>query len=204
MFRKKYKIVHGKDSTAELSSVELAASVKGRLRAVATLGKQLRTAATSVFKTLWLGWEEPSTVSQLAQWMALVPNRVEVWKESAARAGVEHALSFALSWYKGIDLDQLEHLRKDGLNDIDPAKLRQCVCAIVECADTATLFDTGEGEGDKDMELEVSSFTGSPEKMPEVTADDSAPPTPDGDGFVLAVRTAEGPLSEPADAPADS
>jgi hypothetical protein len=55
--------------------------------------------------------------------MALVPNQVEVWKESAAWASAEQALSFTLSWYKGINLDQLEHLRNDGLNDIDLAKL---------------------------------------------------------------------------------
>jgi hypothetical protein len=154
-YRKKYKIVCGKDSTTELSSVELASSVKGQLRPMTTLGKQLCTAATSVFKTLWPGWEESSTISWLAQWMALVPNRVKVWKESVARVGAEQALSFMLSWYKGINLDQLEHLCKDGLNDVDPAKLCRHACAIMECADTATLFDTGEGEGDEDVELEV-------------------------------------------------
>jgi hypothetical protein len=37
--------------------------------------------------------------------MALVSNQVEVWKESAAQAGVEQALSFVLSWYQDIDLD---------------------------------------------------------------------------------------------------
>jgi hypothetical protein len=76
--QQEYEIVRGKDSTTKLPSVELAASVKGRLQPVATLGTQLRITIVSVFKTLWPGWEEPSTVSRLAQWMALVPNRVEV------------------------------------------------------------------------------------------------------------------------------
>jgi hypothetical protein len=44
--------------------------------------------------------------------MELAPTRIEIWKESAARASAEQALSFVLSWYKGIDLDQLEHCRK--------------------------------------------------------------------------------------------
>jgi hypothetical protein len=112
--QEEYNIIRDKDSTAELSLVELAASVKGRLQPVASFELQLRTAIAFVFKTLWLGWEEPSIVSQLVQWMALVSNRVEVWKESVARAGAEQALSFVLSWYQDIDLDQLEHLRKDG------------------------------------------------------------------------------------------
>jgi hypothetical protein len=28
-------------------------------------------------------------------------------------------MSFVLSWYRGINLDQLEHLHKDGLSDVD-------------------------------------------------------------------------------------
>jgi hypothetical protein len=45
----KLKIDRTKNPTAELSSGELAAFIKGRLQPVATLGAQLRTAATSVF-----------------------------------------------------------------------------------------------------------------------------------------------------------
>jgi hypothetical protein len=114
------------------------------------------------------------------------------------------ALSFILSWYKGIDLAQLEHLRKDGLNDIDPAKLRRRACAIAECTNIDKLFDAGEGEGDKvagDAELETSGFTESSEETPEDIADGSVQPSPDDTGFVLAARTADGPLPKLADAP---
>jgi hypothetical protein len=31
--------------------------------------------------------------------MSFVSNRVDVWKESTARAAAEQALSFVLSWY---------------------------------------------------------------------------------------------------------
>jgi hypothetical protein len=116
-------------------------------------------------------------------------------------------LSFALSWYKGIDLDQLEHLRKDGLNDVDLAKLHRCACAIIECADTDALFDAGEAEGDKvmgDAELELSGFTGSPVGTPEDSAYDLdlAPPSPIATDFVLAARTPEDSLLKPVDTPA--
>jgi hypothetical protein len=94
-FPKKYNIVHAEDPKVELSSVELAASVKGR--PVAALGLQLCTAVASVFKTLWPGWMEPDTVDQLLQWMAIVSNRVKVWKESVARDGTEQAMYFVLS-----------------------------------------------------------------------------------------------------------
>jgi hypothetical protein len=56
--------------------------------------------------------------------MSIVSNRVDIWKESAARAGAERALSFVLSWYQGISLDQLEHLREGGLSSVDQVKLR--------------------------------------------------------------------------------
>jgi hypothetical protein len=65
----------------------------------------------------------PDDVGTLLQWIPLVSNRVEVWKESAARAGAEQALSFMLSWYQGVNLDQLKHLREGGLVGLDEAKL---------------------------------------------------------------------------------
>jgi hypothetical protein len=37
---------------------------------------------------------------------------------------VEQALSFVLSWYQGVNLDQLKHLREGGLVGLDEAKLR--------------------------------------------------------------------------------
>jgi hypothetical protein len=174
---------------------------------MAALGLQLRDDAPSVFMILWPGQAEPDTIDRLLQWMTFVSNRVDVWKESAARAGVEHALSFVLSWYQGIDLDQLEHLRKDGLGGMDPSKLRHRACAIAECADTDTFFDTGEGDSDEaadDMDFEAPSFMEAYEKTHEDIAGGSTPPSPDGTDFVLAARTADSPHPKLADAPANS
>jgi hypothetical protein len=36
---------------------------------------------------------------------------------------MEQALSFVLSWYQGVNLDQLKHLREGGLVGLDEAKL---------------------------------------------------------------------------------
>jgi hypothetical protein len=88
----------------------------------------------------------PDDIKTLLQWITLVSNRVDVWKESAARAGATQALEFVLSWYSGVNLDQLEHLREGGLAGLDEAKLRQCARTIAECADTSALFDTGESD----------------------------------------------------------
>jgi hypothetical protein len=104
-YRAKYHIVRCEDPKAELSAEELMASIKGRLKPMAKLGSKLRQAVASVFQGLWHGWAVPDNVGVLLQWISLVSNRVDVWKESAAQAGAEQALSFVLSWYQGISLD---------------------------------------------------------------------------------------------------
>jgi hypothetical protein len=52
-----------------------------------------------------------------------------------ARAGAGQALEFVLSWYPGVNLDQLENPREGGLAGLDKAKLRQHACAIAVCRD---------------------------------------------------------------------
>jgi hypothetical protein len=85
----------------------------------------------------------PDEIQALLKWIPLASNRVDVWKESAAQAGAEQALEFMLSWYPGVNLDQLKDLREGGLAGLDRAKLRQRTCAIAECVEIDVLFDAG-------------------------------------------------------------
>jgi hypothetical protein len=136
--------------------------------------------------------------------MPLVSNRVDVWKESAARAGADQALSFVLSWYQDVDLDQLKHLREGGLIGLGEAKLRHRPCAIAECANTNDLFDAGEGDGDEsldDVEFEEPGLIEAPAKVSEDPADSFIPPCPSGDNFILAARTGDAAPLELADSP---
>jgi hypothetical protein len=136
----------------------------------------------------------PDDVGTLLQWIPLVSNRVEVWKESAAQASAEQALSFVLSWYQGVKLDQLKHLRKGGLVGLDEAKLRQRACAIAECADTSKFFDAGDDESLDGVEFDEPSPTEPPGKASEEPADNSIPLSPSGNDFVLAARTGDAVL----------
>jgi hypothetical protein len=105
-----------------------------------------------------------------------------------------------LSWYQGVNLDQLKHLRKGGLVGLDEAKLRQCACAIAECADTSKFFDAGDDEsldGVDFNEFSPAEVLGKASKEP---ADNSIPPSPSGDDFFLAAKTGDAAL-EPADFP---
>jgi hypothetical protein len=86
-YRAEQEIVPSSDPKAQLSSGELMALVKGQLHPVAGLGGDLRQAVVSIFKALWPGRALPDDVQTLLKWIPLAPNRVDVWKESAARAG---------------------------------------------------------------------------------------------------------------------
>jgi hypothetical protein len=138
----------------------------------------------------------------LLQWIALISNRVDVWKESAPRAGVKQALSFVLSWYQGVNLDQLKHLREGGMVGLDEAKLHQHACTIAECANTNEFFDAGDDDESLDsVEFEKPSRAEVPVKDSEDPADSSIPPSPSGDDFILAARTGDAAPLEPADSP---
>jgi hypothetical protein len=201
-YRTEQKIVPSSDPKAQLSSGELMALVKGWLHPVAGLGGDLRRAVVSVFKTLWPGRAVPAEVQALLKWILLASNRVNVWKESAARAGAAQALEFVLSWYPGINLDQLENLREGGSAGLDKTKLRQLACAIAECADTNVLFDAGDSDESLDgADFEEPSSVEEPQKPPEDLADNSIPLSPSGDDFVLAARTGDAAPLDPAGSP---
>jgi hypothetical protein len=111
-------------------------------------------------------------------------------------------LEFVLSWYPGVNLDQLENLREGGLAGLDKATLRQRACAIAECAETDVLFDAGDSDESLDgMDFEEPSSAEEPQKALEDLADDPIPPSPSGDDFVLAARTGDAAPLEPAGSP---
>jgi hypothetical protein len=201
-YRVEQKIVRGKDSKAELSSRELMALVKGQLQPVAELGSDLCQAVVSVFEALWPGRTVPDNIKTLLKWIPLVSNRVDVWKESTARASATQALSFVLSWYSVVNLDQLEHLREGGLVGLNEARLRQRARTIAECTDTSVLYDTGESdESLDDVDFEEPDSAEVPQKASKYPADSSIPPPPSGDDFILAARTSDAALLELAGSP---
>jgi hypothetical protein len=107
-----------------------------------------------------------------------------------------------LSWYPGVSLDQLEHLHEGALAALDEAKLHQRARAIVECANTSLLFDTGESdESLDDADFEEPSSVEAPQKASEDPADNSIPPFPSGDDFILAARTGDAAPLELAGSP---
>jgi hypothetical protein len=107
-----------------------------------------------------------------------------------------------LSWYLGVNLDQLENLCEGGLVGLNKVKLRQRACAIAECAETDVLFNAGDSDKSLDgMDFEEPSSAEEPQKAPEDLADNSIPQSPNGDDFILASRTGNAAPLEPAGSP---
>jgi hypothetical protein len=114
-------------------------------------------------------------------------------------------LEFVLSWYPGVNLDQLENLREGGLAGLDKAKLRQRACAIAVCAETDALFNARDSDESLDgVDFEEPGSAEGPQKAPEDFAGHSIPPSPSGDDFVLASRTGDASPLEPAGSPCAS
>jgi hypothetical protein len=177
-YRTKHKIVPSSDPKAQLSSGELVALFKGWLHLAAKLGGELRQAIVSVFTTFWPGQAVPDEIQALLKWIPLASNQIDVWKESAARASAEQALQFMLSWYPGVNLDQLENLCEGGLAGLDKVKLCQRACAVAECAETDVLFNAGDSDESLDgMDFEEPSSAEEPQKALEDLADNSIPPS---------------------------
>ncbi|KAK1643553.1 hypothetical protein QYE76_061358 [Lolium multiflorum] len=84
-----------------------------------TMDDYLASIAARVEPVTKLGWELRKAAEELIRLLA--PDRFLDWKESATRAGADMALSFVLSWYNEVSLDQLE-FRRAGVEDKLPAE----------------------------------------------------------------------------------
>jgi hypothetical protein len=85
------------------------AAMAARVEPITMLGYELRKAAEELYRLLWPTEMLPGELANLVKWLESAPDRLLDWKESAARAGADMALSFVLSWYEEVDLDQLEN-----------------------------------------------------------------------------------------------
>jgi hypothetical protein len=109
-----------------------------------------------------------------------------------------------LSWYPGVNLDQLENPRENRLAGLDKIKLCQRACAIAECAKTDVLFDAGDSDESLDgMDFEEPGSAKEPQKAPKDLANSFIPPSPSGNDFILASRTGDAAPLEPAGLPSD-
>jgi hypothetical protein len=87
---------------------DYAVACHARLKPIEDLMLRVFDAAGKVFEVIWPDVPAPKEVGELTTWLSRAPGRVDEWRASATRAGAEMALSFVLSWYDEIQLNQLE------------------------------------------------------------------------------------------------
>ncbi|KAM0885648.1 hypothetical protein ACQ4PT_030216 [Festuca glaucescens] len=142
------------------------AAMHARITPITMLGYELRQAAEELFRLLWTTETLPGEVINLVKWLENVPDRLLDWKESAARAGADMALSFVLSWYEEVSLDQLESRRagvEDTLSAENKTRRLARACAITDYinhnifVNDPNLLEEGPGEEEEMADAEETA-----------------------------------------------
>ena len=98
--------------TTEWDLEDYLESLRTRISPLKWFGDDLLKSATHVHKALWPEASSPRTIDNLAEQLSEGDDRLRAWRESAARAGADEALTWVLSWYEDLDLDKLTALRE--------------------------------------------------------------------------------------------
>jgi hypothetical protein len=143
------------------------------------LGYELRRAAEELYRLLWPTETLPGDLANLIKWLENAPDRLLDWKESAARAGANMALSFVVSWYDEVDLNQLEN-RRASVEDLLRAETKTrrlaWACAIADFINKGIFVeDPNPPEEEEEAEDEdIADAEATPEADPAAGSD--APP----------------------------
>ena len=150
------------------------ASMAARVEPITMLGYELRQAAEELYRMLWPTEMLPGELANLIQWLEKAPDRLLDWKDSAARAGADMALSFVLSWYDEVDLNQLETRRagvEDGLSPETKTFRLARACTIADFVNKGIFIeDPNPPEAEEEEEAED-------EDMADAEADPAAGPS---------------------------
>ncbi|KAM0924166.1 hypothetical protein ACQ4PT_005132 [Festuca glaucescens] len=170
----------GEEGSPYFSMEEHLAVMQARITPITMLGHELRLAAEEIYRLLWPTETLPAELGRLVEWLNTSPDRIQDWKESSARAGADMALSFILSWYEVVSLDQLE-FRRAGVEDTLSPETLSCrlarACAIADFINTAEFVadpnPPTEEEGEEE-EAEDAEAVAAPDAEPASAAE--APP----------------------------
>ncbi|KAK1691991.1 hypothetical protein QYE76_008688 [Lolium multiflorum] len=169
----------GEQSSDCFTMDDYLASIAARVEPVTKLGWELRKAAEELMRLLWPTETLPEDLSNLIAWLDRAPDRFLDWKESATRAGADMALSFVLSWYNEVSLDQLE-FRRAGVEDKLPAENKTArlarACAIADFVDKSLFIEDPNPPSDDEEEAAED------EEADDVPGDDPAAGSADAAG----------------------
>ncbi|KAK1681288.1 hypothetical protein QYE76_042136 [Lolium multiflorum] len=134
---------------------------------ITMLGYELRQAAEELYRLLWPTETLPGDLANLITWLENAPDRLLDWKELAARAGADMALSFVVSWYEEVNLDQLTS-RRAGVEDALSAetKTRRLAreCAIANFINKSTFVEDPNPPKEEEEEADEDEDTADAEE----------------------------------------
>lgn len=166
------------DADSEYSMEDFLVAVGATVGSMKIMGRDLVQAAIRAYHVLWpntSGTPDIDEIKILVERLMASQNQLNLWRESAGRAGADMALIVVMSWYEDISLDTLINLRTGSrwVEDPEFVALRQArAFQLVEYADVHNW-------------IEGPSFLPNPAdevKVEDVSEDDSAnPDEADGD-----------------------
>jgi hypothetical protein len=171
----------GEEGSPYFSMEDHLAAMHAQITPITMLGHELRLAAEELYRLLWPTETLPGELANLVKSLNTTPDRLLDWKESAARAAANAALSFMLSWYNELSLDQLRFLRAGVESSVSvDEKMRRLsrACTIADYVNHAEFIaDPNPPEDDlegDDEEEEDTEEAATPDVDP--TSTPGAPP----------------------------
>ena len=152
-------------------------ALQARINPMKVIGVDVFQAAIEMVKALWPEDKLPLSPSEIAERLQDGPERLDEWHVSAGRVGADEALSYVRSWFEGIPLARLKHMRDGSIYEKDPEyKLRRQKLAYsyIEYADVHTFCDDirapeeeaedeEESSGDSDIQQIDMQDAGTPD-----------------------------------------
>ncbi|KAK1664974.1 hypothetical protein QYE76_053133 [Lolium multiflorum] len=183
--REKCRQATGEVSSDCFSMDDYLASMAARVEPITMLGWELRKAAEKLFQLLWPTETLPGELAKLIKWLETAPDRFLDWKDSAARAGADMALSFVLSWYSEVSLDQLEY-RQAEVEDKLPAANKTArharACTIANFVDKGLFIQDpnppAEDSYEESEDEEMEDMPNAPEADPAAGSSNVPPAGP--------------------------
>ncbi|KAM0900838.1 hypothetical protein ACQ4PT_020367 [Festuca glaucescens] len=168
----------GEEGSPHSSMEDHLAAMHARITPITMLGYELRQTAEELYRLLWPTETLPGELANLVKWLDTAPDRLLDWKESAARAGADMALSFVLSWYEEVSLDRLKSRRagvEDVLSSEDKLRWLARASAIADFVNQAE-FVSNPNPPEEDLEEEGEEM----EDAGETAAPDADPASAPG------------------------
>jgi hypothetical protein len=95
-------------------------ALQARKKAMASYTEDLFLGAQQAHSALWPGQRTPTDPLDLGNDLQLSKVHLRLWRDSDARVGADEALTYFLSWYEKVDLENMRTVREGSMWTTDP------------------------------------------------------------------------------------